>query len=102
VITRDFNFRVAGDELEEPVTIGDAARLSQQRFRWSDLPYGTYELTETRFPRGYDSFFIRPSEIVRGSAEDGYRITIGDDDPDVTIRVYNFRAEPEPTPEPVG
>jgi hypothetical protein len=89
-ITRDFNFQVTSNQLDEPLTIGDATRLSKERFRWSDLPYGTYVLTEVRLPKGYATFFIR------GSAERGYRITIGEDDADVTIRIYTFR------PEPVG
>jgi Sporulation and spore germination/Immunoglobulin-like domain of bacterial spore germination len=95
-VTRDFNFRLTGDDLPKPLTIGDATRLSKERFRWPDLPYGTYTLTETRLPGDYGSYFIQTSDIVKGSAEQGYRITLGADDPDVTIRVYNLR------PEPVG
>jgi hypothetical protein len=101
-ITRDFNFELSGDKLDQPLTIGNAERLSKERFRWADLPYGTYVLTETRFPKGYGTFYIQHSDVVTGSAKHGYEITIGADDPDLTIRVYNFLATPTPTPEPVG
>jgi hypothetical protein len=102
VVTRDFNVQLTGDNLAGPLSIGDASRLSKERFRWDKLPYGTYVVIETRLPKGYGSFFIPHSDVVGGSAKHGYAITIGKDDPDLTIRVYNFRAEEEPTPEPVG
>jgi hypothetical protein len=98
VVTRDFNFRLTGRGLDKPLTIGDAEQISQERFLWSDLPFGTYRLRSTRLPRDYDGFHVRPSNVVSGNAAEGYLITIGPDDPDVVIRVYNFRPESD---EPV-
>jgi hypothetical protein len=95
VVTRDFNFRLTGRGLDKPLTIGDAEPISQERFRWGNLPYGTYRLRATRLPRDYDGFHVRPSDVVSGNAAGGYLITIGPDDPDVVIRVYNFLAEPK-------
>ena len=98
-VTRGFDFRLRGSPIEGSLTLDDASRLDRQRYRWRDLPYGRYRLTETRLPRGYDTYFVPRSDLVRGSPERGYVITIGEDDRNVSIRVYNLQL---PDEEAVG
>lgn len=102
VVTKDFNFKVTGGDLQSPLTIGDARRLSKQRFRWSTLQYGRYVLTETRLPKGFDGYAVEENDFVTGSPARGYRVTIGDKEPNVSVRVYNFRNTKTPTPEPTA
>ena len=90
-VTQGFAVRLTGRELEASLTLEDAQALSQQRFRWTGLPYGRYRLRLTEPPRGADTYFIRESDVVQGSPEDGYVITIGSGDPDVQFRIYALR-----------
>lgn len=90
-VTQGFNVRLTGRELDESLTLEDARALSQERFRWSGLPYGRYRVRLTELPRGADTYLIRESNVVRGSPEDGYVITIGPGDPDVQFRIYALR-----------
>jgi hypothetical protein len=75
--------------------------LSKERFRW-DVEYGEYTIIETRLPKSYGGFWIEPSDYVEGSADRGYKVTVGEDEPEVYMRVFNFRPAPEPTPEPTA
>jgi len=90
-VTTGFEARLTGRPLERSLSLDDANALSNQRYRWSDLPYGRYRLRLTELPRGADTYFIAESDVVNGSAEDGYVITIGEDDPDVQFRIYALR-----------
>ncbi|GIW04739.1 MAG: hypothetical protein KatS3mg059_1359 [Thermomicrobiales bacterium] len=90
-VTQGFAVRLTGRGLAASLTLEDAQALSQQRFRWTDLPYGRYRLRLTELPRGADTYFIRESDLVQGSPEDGYVITIGSGDPDVQFRIYALR-----------
>jgi hypothetical protein len=103
-VNRDFNFKITGGNLSEPLTIGIARRLSKERFRW-DVEYGTYTIIETRLPKSYGGFWIEPSDYVSGTADRGYTVVVGADEPEVYMRVFNFRpeeVEPTPTNEPRG
>jgi hypothetical protein len=90
-VTRGFDVRLSGRELETSLTLEDARALSQERFRWSGLPYGRYRVRLTELPRGADTYLIRESDVVQGSPKDGYVITIGRGDPDVQFRIYALR-----------
>lgn len=86
--TGDFDVTLSGEGIDAPLTLGDA-RAEGDSFIWSGLPYGEYVIAEAVLPSGATSYVLSAREASGGPAT-GYRITLGGEQPDLTVRIYNF------------
>jgi hypothetical protein len=84
-----YNFRLAGSALRGPLTVADASSFDGG-FTWNDVPFGSYGLRETNYPRGYGQSDVPGYSYNEGL--NGYEVTIGEGNSSVTVAVYNFIA----------
>ncbi len=87
----EFDVTLSGTGLPSPLTIGDATAAGGS-FTWGDLPFGDYVIAEAVLPRGF-STYVLSARNASGSPEAGYRISLGEAEPDMQVRIYNFVAE---------
>jgi hypothetical protein len=82
-----YDFRLAGPALSGPLTVADASPVDGG-FVWSDVPLGSYGLTETAYPPGYGRSDVPGYSYDSGLG--GYGVTLDNGNADVTVSVYNF------------
>jgi hypothetical protein len=58
-------------------------------FTWSGLPYGDYLVAETVLPAG-STAYVAAAANTSGDPATGYRVTLDEENPDVSVRIYNF------------
>ncbi len=83
VINDGFDITISARELEQPLTLANADTSSGD-FTWKHLPLGDYEITETVLPAGATSYIL----AARGA--NGKRVSIDSEQPDQSVRIYNF------------
>jgi len=84
---------LSGEELDEDLTLEDAEQEGEEgeeRFVWSDLSFATYGLTRDEIAPGYASFFVAESDQVE-QVDDGYDLTIDEENADLEVDVYVFQ-----------
>ncbi|MDQ2683142.1 MAG: hypothetical protein M3Y37_06410, partial [Chloroflexota bacterium] len=87
----------------ERLRMSDASRVAPSFVRWSGLDAGTYVLVVGKMPEGFLSYSL--DGFICCSADEGYLITIGDDQLiDGTLYLFQSPwgagAPPPPTPAP--
>jgi hypothetical protein len=88
-VEQGFDFALAGDALDQPLTIADATPGNP--FTWQTLPFGEYSLTQTVLPEGFASYLVRGQAGIEPSPA-GYLVTIDEEVPDLLLRAYDFRS----------
>jgi hypothetical protein len=84
----DFDIIVSGEKLESPLTLGDAT-AGEGSFTWSELPFGDYLIAEAVLPAGATTYVLS-ARNTSGDPETGYRVTLDETTPELTVRIYNF------------
>jgi hypothetical protein len=84
----DFDIIVSGEKLESPLTLGDAT-AGEGSFTWSGLPFGDYLIAEAVLPVGATTYILSARNTT-GDPDTGYRITLGEANPEQLVRIYNF------------
>jgi hypothetical protein len=84
----DFDVTLSGENLDGPLTLGDA-QTDGDAFVWSGLPYGDYLIAEAVMPTGF-STYVLAAPNTSGAPDTGYRLTLGPDQPRLSVRIYNF------------
>ena len=84
----DFDVTLSGQGIEAPLTLGDAA-AEGETYTWSGLPYGEYVIAEAVLPAGATSYVLSARD-ASGDPATGYRVTLNGEQPDLTVRIYNF------------
>jgi hypothetical protein len=88
---QDFDITISGDALSLPLTVGDAA-AEGENLVWAGLPLGEYVIAEAVLPLGYADYGLA-ARGASGNSTLGYRVTLDDETPDLTARIYNFTGE---------
>jgi hypothetical protein len=84
----DFDIIVSGESLATPLTLGDAT-AGESAFTWSGLPFGDYLIAEAVLPAGATTYVLS-ARNTSGDPETGYRVTLDETTPELTVRIYNF------------
>jgi hypothetical protein len=84
----DFDITVSGEALETPLTLGDAT-ADESAYTWSGLPFGDYLIAEAVLPTGATTYILSARNTT-GDPETGYRVTLDETNPELTVRIYNF------------
>jgi len=84
----DFDIIVSGESLATPLTLADAT-ASESAFTWSGLPFGDYLIAEAVLPAGATTYVLS-ARNTSGDPETGYRVTLDETNPELTVRIYNF------------
>ena len=87
----DFDIIVSGESLPAPLTLGDATAAGSG-FTWSRLPFGDYVIAEAVLPEGATSYILLARNTT-GDPETGYRVTLDEANPELTVRIYNLSQE---------
>jgi hypothetical protein len=83
-----FDVTLSGEMLDAPLALADAA-AGVGSFTWSGLPYGDYLVAETVLPAGSTTYVVAAAN-TSGDPATGYRVTLDEENPDVSVRIYNF------------
>lgn len=84
----EFDVTLSGGDLLSPLTIGDAT-AAVDAFTWDELPFGDYVIAEAVLPRGFTTYALSARD-ASGSPEAGFRVTLGESEPALQVRIYNF------------
>jgi hypothetical protein len=84
----DFDIILSGESLQMPLTLADAT-ASESAFTWSGLPFGDYLIAEAVLPEGATTYVLSARQTT-GDPETGYRVTLDEATPQLTVRIYNF------------
>jgi hypothetical protein len=84
----DFDIIVSGESLATPLTLADAT-AGESAFTWSGLPFGDYLIAEAVLPAGATTYVLS-ARNTSGDPETGYRVTLDETTPELTVRIYNF------------
>lgn len=87
----DFDLTLSSDSLPTTLTTSDATS-SESGLTWDDLPTGDYVLAEAVLPVGFTTYVVVGPPGLSGSATTGYRLTLDEQTPDVTVDIFNFTA----------
>jgi hypothetical protein len=74
------------------LTLADAAG-TDAGLTWSGLEMGTFTLSETQLPNGFDSYYIPGSAGVASNGDGTFSVTLDPGAPDLQLAVYNFQPE---------
>ncbi len=83
-----FDVTLSGESLPAPLTISDAASDGGS-FTWSDLPFGDYLIADVALPPGATTYSLSAANAT-GDPESGYRITLDEANPVLSVRIYAF------------
>lgn len=87
----DFDITISGEALAGPLTLADAT-AGAGAYVWTGLPLGEYLIAEAVLPAGATTYLLA-APGVEGDAVTGYRVTLDDAQPNLTLRIYNFSPE---------
>jgi hypothetical protein len=83
-----FDVILSGDALQSPMSLTEATGESNS-FTWSGLPFGDYLIAEVALPPGATTYSLSAAN-VSGDPESGYRITLDEANPALSVRIYAF------------
>ena len=83
-----FDVSLSGDAVPAPLTLADAAG-DAGIFTWSGLPFGEYLIADVVLPPGATTYSLSAVD-ASGDPESGYRVTLEEANPAVSVRIYAF------------
>jgi hypothetical protein len=84
----DFDLTLSGDALQTPLTLADATGEGGA-FTWGELPFGDYLIADVVLPSGATTYTLSAANAT-GDPESGYRVTLDEANPALSVRIYTF------------
>jgi len=92
-----FDLRLVSED-EDIVRLDSATVGSDGSVTWTDLPLGTYLFQQPLLLPGATTYFVPDRPLADDGS--GYVVSIGSEEPVVSVDVYNLPPSPAPTPVP--
>jgi hypothetical protein len=87
-VGEDFDLALSGDALQTPLTLTDATGEGGV-LTWDGLPFGDYLIADVVLPSGATTYSLSAANAT-GDPESGYRVTLDEENPALSVRIYVF------------